>query len=59
MYGELKGELVSIIDALSVPDHVLNAPIGSSDGDIYNRFINVMFTAPKAFTKPDYWKEIR
>ena len=57
--GEVRYELIGIIDALAVPDHVLNSPIGSSDGDIYNRFINQMFTAKKTFEKPDYWKDIR
>jgi len=59
LYGEVKNELVSIIDALAVPDEVLNSPIGMSDGDIYNRFINKMFTAKKTFEKPEYWQEIR
>jgi Acyl-CoA oxidase. len=54
----LKGEVIGILDAIAPPDGVLNSPIGSSDGDIYNRFINTVWSAPRAFEKPYYWKEI-
>jgi len=56
--GTLKSEVAGIIDAIAPPDGVLNSPIGASDGDIYNRFINAVWTAPRALEKPSYWKEI-
>lgn len=55
---ELKSEVNGVIDAISPPDEVLNSPIGARDGDIYNRFISTVFTAPGCFEKPDYWREI-
>jgi acyl-CoA oxidase len=56
--SELKREVIGIVDAIAPPDHVLNSPIGAADGDIYNRFINTVWTAPGAFEKAPYWKEI-
>ena len=58
MAHELKGEVIGVIDAIAPPDYVLNSPIGASDGDIYNRFINAVWSAPGAFEKAPYWKEI-
>lgn len=37
--NELKSEYIGVIDALSPPDFILQAPFGASDGDIYNRYI--------------------
>lgn len=56
--ADLKNEALGIVDALATPDGLLNSPIGSSDGDIYNRFIGAVWTAPGTFEKADYWKEI-
>ena len=56
---EIKDEAIGIIDAITVPDELLNSPIGASDGDVYNRFISAIWTAPKAFERPEYWKDIR
>lgn len=56
--ADLKSEVNSLIDAIAPPDEVLNSPIGAYDGDIYNRFISTVFTAPGCFEKPDYWREI-
>lgn len=55
---ELKNEVIGLLDAVAPPDHVLNSPIGSYDGDVYNRFIQAVWTAPSAFERPYYWKEI-
>lgn len=56
---ELKYEIIGVVDALSPPDEFIGAPIGHKDGDVYNRFINTMFTTPKTFEKPSYWETIR
>lgn len=55
---ELKDEAIGIIDAIATPDEMLNSPIGAYDGDVYNRFIGAVWTAPGAFEKPWYWREI-
>ena len=57
--SEVKDEAIGIIDAITLPDELLNSAIGAADGDVYNRFINAVWTAPKAFEKAPYWKEIR
>jgi len=56
---EVKDEAIGMIDALAVPDAVLNSAIGSSDGDVYNRFITAIWTAPGTFEKAPYWKQIK
>jgi acyl-CoA oxidase len=56
---ELKDEAIGIIDALAMPDELLNSAIGSTNGDIYNNFISALWAAPQTFDKPAYWKEIR
>ena len=55
----LKDELIGIVEAIGVPDEVLNSAIGASDGNLYERFIATVFNAPKALEKVSYWKEIR
>ena len=56
---ELKDEAIGIIDALAMPDELLNSAIGATNGDIYNNFIAALWAAPQTFDKPAYWKEIR
>lgn len=56
---EIKDEAIGLIDAVAVPDAILNSPIGASDGDVYNRFINAVWTAPGALERAPYWREIR
>jgi len=56
---ELKDEVIGLIDAVAIPDALLNSPIGAYDGDVYNRFINAVWTAPGAFERASYWREIR
>lgn len=36
---ELKHETIGVVDAIAPPDELLGAPIGASDGDIYNKFV--------------------
>jgi acyl-CoA oxidase len=57
--AQLKDELVGIVDSIGPPDEVLNSAIGGSDGNLYERFISTIFSAPRAFERPHYWKEIR
>lgn len=37
--NQLKDEAIGIIDALAPPDEILGSIFGSSDGDIYNKFM--------------------
>ena len=55
---ELKNEVVGIIDAIAPPDSVHGSPLGSFDGDLYNRFLNMVMTAPGCYEQISWWKEI-
>ena len=37
--NQLKDEAIGILDALAPPDEILGSIFGSSDGDIYNKYI--------------------
>ncbi|KAL4486009.1 hypothetical protein ABPG72_003943 [Tetrahymena utriculariae] len=56
--NKLKDEFISVLDALAPPDFILQAPFGASDGDIYNRYIGLIYSAKSAFKRPDWWKEV-
>ena len=55
---ELKEEVVGIIDAIAPPDHVHGSPLGCYDGNIYNKFLNIVMTAPRCYEKVSWWREI-
>eukprot|EP01117_Protostelium_nocturnum_P012331 TRINITY_DN4540_c0_g1_i1.p1 TRINITY_DN4540_c0_g1~~TRINITY_DN4540_c0_g1_i1.p1 ORF type:complete len:754 (-),score=248.75 TRINITY_DN4540_c0_g1_i1:175-2205(-) len=52
---QIKGEAVSLVDALAPPDELLNSPIGASDGDVYKRIFNAAISGPNAMERPDWW----
>lgn len=54
----LKDEYIGIIDALAPPDFILQAPFGQSDGDIYNRYIGMIYAAKDTFKRVDWWREV-
>jgi len=54
---ELKPEAVSLVDAISPPDFVLNSVLGASDGKVYQHLEVAMSQAPGCFEKPSWWKE--
>jgi acyl-CoA oxidase len=56
---EMKDEANGLIDVIAPPDEVLGSPIGASDGDIYNRFLGLLYTNPGTFEKPFYWQDIK
>lgn len=55
---ELKGEVVGIVDAIAAPDNVHGSPLGSYDGNIYNRFLNMVRSAPGCYEKVSWWRDI-
>jgi len=55
---ELKDEAVGIIDAIAPPDNVLGSPLGSYDGNLYNKFLNMVMTAPGCYEKVSWWRDI-
>ncbi len=55
----IKDEANGLIDAIALSDQMLGSPIGSQDGNVYNRFLGLIKTLPSTFEKPTYWKEIQ
>ena len=55
---ELKDEVVGVIDALAAPDNVHGSPLGSYDGNMYNKFLNMVMTAPGCYEKVSWWRDI-
>ncbi|XP_033748104.1 peroxisomal acyl-coenzyme A oxidase 3-like [Pecten maximus] len=53
----LKGEAVSLVDAIAPTDFVLNSPIGRSDGQIYKNLYGAMIQGPNALERPVWWKD--
>ncbi|CAD8063787.1 unnamed protein product [Paramecium primaurelia] len=56
--NQLKDEAIGIIDALAPPDEILGSIFGSSDGDIYNKFIQKIYSGKNTFQKVPWWEQI-
>lgn len=54
---ELKPEAVTLVDAISPPDFVLNSALGASDGKVYQHLEVAMTEAPGCYEKPSWWHE--
>lgn len=55
---KLKEDFITIIDVISAPDEILNAPMGRSDGRIWDSYISRVFGYNKAFEREDWWQSI-
>ncbi|ODN01378.1 Peroxisomal acyl-coenzyme A oxidase 3 [Orchesella cincta] len=56
--ASIKGEVLSLVDAVSPPDFVLNSALGKSDGMVYKNLFLAMSQTPSAFERSSDWKEI-
>jgi acyl-CoA oxidase len=56
--NELKEEMIGILDIIAPPDEVLQAPMGRSDGKMYESYLNKVFAFNKAFERPDWWENL-
>lgn len=56
--GILKEQAIGIIDALAPPDEILGSVFGSSDGDIYNKYMQKIYSAKGTFERVPWWQEI-
>ena len=54
----LKDEFIGIIDCIAAPDEVLNAPLGRSDGRIWESYLNKVFAFNKSHERPDWWENL-
>ena len=52
----LKNELISIIDVISPPDEVIGAPMGSSNGFIFDNYLNNVYNSKGCFERSDWWE---
>jgi len=52
----LKDELISILDVISPPDEVLGAPLGSSNGFIFENYLNQVYNFKGCFERPNWWE---
>ncbi|ODN04890.1 Peroxisomal acyl-coenzyme A oxidase 3 [Orchesella cincta] len=50
---ELKSEVLTLSDAVSPPDFVLNSVLGVSDGEVYKHLRNSLLQTPGAFDSKD------
>lgn len=55
---ELKGEAISLVDAIAPPDFIINSCLGRSDGEVYKHLQLAMMQTPKAFERDSQWDKI-
>ncbi|XP_026330000.1 peroxisomal acyl-coenzyme A oxidase 3 [Hyposmocoma kahamanoa] len=56
--GDLKGEVVSVADALAPTDFVLNSVLGKSDGKLYQNLQKAFFSQPGVFERAPWWRDV-
>ncbi|CAK1581491.1 unnamed protein product [Parnassius mnemosyne] len=56
--GELKSEVVSVVDALAPTDFVLNSVLGKSDGRLYQNLQKALVSHPGTFERATWWREV-
>jgi acyl-CoA oxidase len=52
---DLRRDAVPLVDAWTIPDFVLKAPIGKYDGNIYPAYFATVNAAQTSFEPPAYW----
>lgn len=56
--AQLKNDAVSLVDAISPNDFILNSPLGMSDGNVYKHLQTVLWNTPGTFDRPNWWQHI-
>ncbi|XP_068629581.1 peroxisomal acyl-coenzyme A oxidase 3 [Battus philenor] len=56
--ADLKGEVVSVVDALAPTDFVLNSVLGKSDGRLYQNLQKAFVSHPGTFERARWWREV-
>ncbi|XP_061383197.1 peroxisomal acyl-coenzyme A oxidase 3-like isoform X2 [Danaus plexippus] len=56
--ADVKGEVVSVVDALAPTDFVLNSVLGRSDGKLYQNLQKSFFSQPGVFERARWWREV-
>lgn len=55
---QMKTEAISLVDAISPPDFILNSPLGMSDGRIYDHLKSVIYQTPDTFERVSWWRDV-
>jgi len=55
--GEIKHEVVALVDIVAPADHILYSPIGQSNGEAYKNLYGAIVTTPQALERPRWWRE--
>lgn len=56
--AELKKEVIGITDALAPPDEVLASPFGAYDGNVYEKYLALIYQGQTPFERVPWWQEI-
>ena len=56
--SELKKDLLDIVDSVSYLDEIRDSPLGSSEGQLYSKFLQKTLEMPNCFEKNSWWPEI-
>ena len=56
--AELKKDIIDIIDVIAAPDEIIDSPIGSSEGQMYSKFLQKTLEMPHSFEKTTWWPDI-
>ncbi|GIX76895.1 peroxisomal acyl-coenzyme A oxidase 3 [Caerostris extrusa] len=54
---DIKDQAVSLADAISPPDFILNSSLGKSDGQVYKNLYECILNTPGALERPAWWRE--
>eukprot|EP01118_Nematostelium_gracile_P010479 TRINITY_DN3616_c0_g1_i1.p1 TRINITY_DN3616_c0_g1~~TRINITY_DN3616_c0_g1_i1.p1 ORF type:complete len:493 (+),score=109.56 TRINITY_DN3616_c0_g1_i1:682-2160(+) len=55
---QTRSQCIPLIDALNIPDFVLNSPLGRYDGDIYEKYLEAVQQSRNGVGKAPYWDSI-
>lgn len=56
--NDLKTQLIPILDIIGPDDEILQAPLGRSDGRIWDAYISKVFAFNSCFDRPDWWENL-
>ncbi|KAI4461789.1 electron transport oxidoreductase [Holotrichia oblita] len=56
--SEIKGDAVSLVDTIALPDFILNSVLGASDGQVYHHLQSSFFQSPYCMARPTWWNDI-
>ncbi len=56
--GKLKSELIPILDIIAPDDEILQAPMGRSDGRIWESYLSKVFSFNRCFERLYWWENL-